>query len=253
MMKKLFALFIGLGIILGIFSKEVSLMAEAYLGNSTTHTVKKGESLSLIAKQYYGDPYLWKELSLVNMAPNPDLILPGEQITIPSAETIHKLNEAKTISTVKDLVVVEETALNKSPEPEKDSQLTMNSQEQPNSPDSETTEDEVIPLTIVEEDISAAESEAAGFPWIWLIAAVFLIGGLIGLAMYRRRQNIDSANPNDVQETKPVLVVDSELESKSKWDWSEIDKSADEEHHQKRHLRKKERNKKKEETPIEIG
>ena len=82
-MKKLFMLFIGLGILLGVFSKEVTLMAEVYLGEATTHKVQKGESLSKIAYKYYGNAYLWRELSLVNMAPNPDLILPGQKIVLP--------------------------------------------------------------------------------------------------------------------------------------------------------------------------
>jgi nucleoid-associated protein YgaU len=50
------------------------------------HVVKKGESLSLIAKQYYGDVHRWKELYEANktvVGDNPDLIQPGMELVIP--------------------------------------------------------------------------------------------------------------------------------------------------------------------------
>ncbi len=51
-----------------------------------THTVAKGDSLSKIAKQYYGKVTLWKQLYEANKAvvgPNPDLIKPGQVLVIP--------------------------------------------------------------------------------------------------------------------------------------------------------------------------
>jgi nucleoid-associated protein YgaU len=55
--------------------------------NGTTYTVKKGDSLSKIAKHFYGDPGKWKKIHAANadMIPNPDLIHPGLQLTIPDA------------------------------------------------------------------------------------------------------------------------------------------------------------------------
>lgn len=50
------------------------------------HVVKKGESLSLIAKQYYGDVHKWKQIYEANKAvvgDNPDLIKPGQELVIP--------------------------------------------------------------------------------------------------------------------------------------------------------------------------
>lgn len=61
-------------------------------GSSTTaptgaqsYTVKKGDSLSKIAKQFYGDAGKWKKIHAANAdkIPNPDLIHPGLQLTIP--------------------------------------------------------------------------------------------------------------------------------------------------------------------------
>ncbi len=52
-----------------------------------TYVVKKGDNLSKIAKQFYGDPGKWKKIHAANSdkIPNPDLIHPGLQLTIPEA------------------------------------------------------------------------------------------------------------------------------------------------------------------------
>jgi nucleoid-associated protein YgaU len=61
-------------------------------GSSTTaptgaqsYTVKAGDSLSKIAKHFYGDAGKWKRIHAANAdkIPNPDLIHPGLQLTIP--------------------------------------------------------------------------------------------------------------------------------------------------------------------------
>ena len=52
-----------------------------------TYTVKKGDNLSKIAKQFYGDAAKWKKIHAANAdkIPNPDMIHPGLQLTIPDA------------------------------------------------------------------------------------------------------------------------------------------------------------------------
>jgi nucleoid-associated protein YgaU len=52
-----------------------------------SYTVKKGDNLSKIAKQFYGDAGKWKKIHAANSdkIPNPDLIHPGLQLTIPDA------------------------------------------------------------------------------------------------------------------------------------------------------------------------
>jgi nucleoid-associated protein YgaU len=51
-----------------------------------TYTVKGGDTLSKIAKEVYGDASAWKKIHEANKAaiPNPDLIHPGQELTIPS-------------------------------------------------------------------------------------------------------------------------------------------------------------------------
>ncbi len=54
----------------------------------SSYTVKSGDSLSKIAKQFYGDGGKWKIIHAANSAkiPNPDLIHPGLELTIPAQE-----------------------------------------------------------------------------------------------------------------------------------------------------------------------
>jgi len=50
------------------------------------HTVKSGESLSKIAKHYYGDPMKYKAIfeANTNILDNPDLIHPKQELVIPN-------------------------------------------------------------------------------------------------------------------------------------------------------------------------
>ena len=54
-------------------------------GSARSYTVKSGDTLSKIAKQMYGDAAQWKRIHEANRAkiPNPDLIHPGDELTIP--------------------------------------------------------------------------------------------------------------------------------------------------------------------------
>ncbi len=50
------------------------------------HTVKSGESLSLIAKHYYKDPMKYKQIFEANttILKNPNVIHPGQELVIPN-------------------------------------------------------------------------------------------------------------------------------------------------------------------------
>ncbi len=52
-----------------------------------TYTVVKGDSLSKIAKRFYGDAQQWRKIYEANkdQIKNPDLIYPGQTFKIPSA------------------------------------------------------------------------------------------------------------------------------------------------------------------------
>ncbi len=52
---------------------------------ATFYTVKRGDSLSKIAKKVYGDPKLYKQIFEANqpMLKNPNMIFPGQSLRIP--------------------------------------------------------------------------------------------------------------------------------------------------------------------------
>jgi nucleoid-associated protein YgaU len=55
--------------------------------STQTYTVKSGDSLSKIAKHFYGDGAKWHRIYDANRdkIKNPDLIHPGQELTIPEA------------------------------------------------------------------------------------------------------------------------------------------------------------------------
>lgn len=56
-------------------------------GGGGTYTVVKGDSLSRIAKQQYGDASKWRTIYEANrdLIKDPDLIYPGQSLKIPEA------------------------------------------------------------------------------------------------------------------------------------------------------------------------
>ena len=56
-------------------------------GTSRTYTVRKGDTLSEIAKAEYGDANKWRKIYEANrdVIENPDLIYPGQTFKIPDA------------------------------------------------------------------------------------------------------------------------------------------------------------------------
>ena len=57
-------------------------------GAEETYTVKKGDSLSKIAKRVYGDAQQWRKIYEANrdiVGDNPDLIHPGQTLKLPRA------------------------------------------------------------------------------------------------------------------------------------------------------------------------
>ena len=61
-------------------------LTEQSAAAAQSYTVKSGDTLSKIAKQVYGDASQWKKIHEANKAkiPNPDLIHPGDELTIPA-------------------------------------------------------------------------------------------------------------------------------------------------------------------------
>jgi LysM repeat protein len=69
--------------------QPTDLMADIKVADESIyakHTVKSGESLSLIAKHYFKDPMKYKQIFEANtdVLKNPDLIHPGQELVIPN-------------------------------------------------------------------------------------------------------------------------------------------------------------------------
>lgn len=62
-----------------------AMAGAAGAAGARSYTVKSGDTLSKIAKQVYGDASQWKKIHEANRSkiPNPDLIHPGDELTIP--------------------------------------------------------------------------------------------------------------------------------------------------------------------------
>lgn len=81
------------------------------LEQPTVHEIQKGEWLSKVAQQFYGDASYWKELALINRAPDGDLIFPGEKVVIPSFDAIQKIRKSRRLSIVNELVDEQQSIL----------------------------------------------------------------------------------------------------------------------------------------------
>ncbi len=120
MKKIIFVLLIIALIIVGYAHDQFVWCKKLLFGEPTTHIVQKGEYLSTIAQKYYGNSGYWKELALVNRAPNSNLIYPGEEIIIPSANAIKEIRRTSWLSKVNACVKNEEdiiARLNRGEEP----------------------------------------------------------------------------------------------------------------------------------------
>lgn len=49
------------------------------------YIVKPGDTLSAIARAHLGDAKRWPEIAKLNGIQNPDLILPGDELRLPSS------------------------------------------------------------------------------------------------------------------------------------------------------------------------
>lgn len=108
MKKVIFVLLVIALLIAGYAHDQFVWCKKLLFGEPTTHVIQKGEYLSTIAKQYYGRSDYWKELALINRAPDSDLIHPGEEIIIPSLNVIKEIRRTRWLSKVNSYVKNEE-------------------------------------------------------------------------------------------------------------------------------------------------
>ena len=81
---------LAVGNVEGVSKVDNQLEVEKPAPKATYHTVEKGDSLSKIAKEVYGDPMKYPAIFEANkpMLKDPDLIYPGQVLRIPPKETL---------------------------------------------------------------------------------------------------------------------------------------------------------------------
>jgi LysM repeat protein len=200
-MKKFFlTLFLAGGIFVLLSQGELLWSRYQLLNAPRVHKVQKGESLSKLAKQYYGDPQHWRELALINRAPKPGHLEVGEEILLPSANVIDELRRSRTVTRVNALVGEQEkVAVRSTPESahELTSSETPSNGIEPAAPIEAPTEETngTLPVAMTPETITPQEAttEESGFPWFWLAISIILIAGVAGFIWYRRKQAEENA------------------------------------------------------------
>nr|NIV10930.1 hypothetical protein [Fodinibius sp.] len=89
----------------------------------------------------------------------------------------------------KNVIIVQETALNRSKDQDEAPSLTTpKPKEQPTPSDDEIAEDKTTPAPSAEEEQSQQQAEESSFPWIWVIAGGLIVTGVLGLVFYSRRR-----------------------------------------------------------------
>lgn len=199
-MKKVMLLAFCVVVLLLVMAHDNLLMSRLrWLESPQVHHVQKGESLSKLAKEHYGNTDYWRELALVNRAPNPNHIEPDEKILLPAANVMQELRKARTISSVNTLVDQQQMAAKASPDNGSYSRSepgvvsTGNPNAAPvagvDSPPASSPAAPVQETTQPQPVASQPRPESSGgLSWFWLILGLVLIGGVIAFVLYRRRQ-----------------------------------------------------------------
>ncbi len=81
------------------------------LDEPRSYDIERGDWLSKIAQKHYGDASYWRELALVNRAPDADLIFPEEDIIVPSFDVVREIRQARSLSDVNSLVETQQAIL----------------------------------------------------------------------------------------------------------------------------------------------
>lgn len=232
-MKKFMITLVMVSVVLGLFSEENILWCKKLIFNEPTyHIVQKGEFFSRLSKQYYGTANYWRELALINRAPNKDLVFPGEKVIIPSLDAVKKLSKSRSLTAVNEIVKTEHdwiakngnvttTPLASSSGETATVKTKPTAVPEPNltADKAPTAEPVVVPA---EHSVDAAAGnlqnkpddykKSSAFPLIITIVAILLIVGAMSLFLYRRKKKYELEKFEAVGEDTDETPVEEEAD-----------------------------------------
>lgn len=217
-MKKLMIVFILVSVVVGLYSEDNLLWCKKVLFNEPTkHIIQKGDYFSKLSKHYYGTTKYWRELALINRAPNKDLVFPGEEVIIPSLEAIQKLHKSRSLTRVNSIVddqiewIAKNHNVSTTPLAERiensggenvGSNVTTPQIPEPvvsqeNNPQPEVANQSMQTPAVTGVDKDDEVTESSLFPIIATVLAIGLIVGLMAWYLARRKKQyeIDSFEP----------------------------------------------------------
>ncbi len=225
-MKKTLIIFVLVSVVFGFYSKENILWCKKLLFNDPTyHTIQAGEYFSKLSQQYYGTPKYWRELALVNRAPNKDLVVPGEKVIIPGLEAIKQLSHSRTLTAVNEIVGHQEEWLAKYGS-ENNTQLADQGTQPPvqsylpseqigvtppPTDEKRNKAERIRPRMLNEPTIPNNDlKESSALPLILTLVAVALVIGIMSLYLYRRKRmyQLEESEPTEADEEKQTADDD---------------------------------------------
>jgi hypothetical protein len=105
-MKKIIgAVIVFAMVILGVYSEtQFSWSKRLFENYPVSRSLRKQDYLSMLSLHYYGTSKYWRDIDMINRAPDVDKIFPGQTIIIPDQESIERLHKTQDIVLINQII-----------------------------------------------------------------------------------------------------------------------------------------------------
>jgi len=183
-MKKSIFVLVVLLLVIGYTHDQFVWCKKLFSNEPQTHTIQKGEYLSAIAKKYYGDPDYWRELALINRAPNSNLVFPGEEVIVPRLSVIKEIRRTRYLSKVNAFIQDESNILARLDKQDIEETYFAESRS-----DTVTTPAATTPTTPIESEPFTQPVEESSFSfYLYGGIVVLFLAALLVYRAYRKKQ-----------------------------------------------------------------